>query len=310
VEISPGRRPAFLARLETALEDSLGTGCRAVAYRARGRGALAEFHVQGIGPAIVKVFTDGRGPRVFESQSRLWNAGFRPPAMHTVVRPIAYLPEHRLLLQEKAPGQPLVCMLDERTAAMAAQWAATLHGSRVGAPPPMERYRRNFERFIPDMTALFPDARPRIERLGRAVLGALDSMDPDRLAPVHGDLHPRNLFLATSGRVSAIDLDTFSLHEREFDVAYFMAQAAIAGHYDSGGFRQTLGARRRFLAAYEEAAGRLSGERVALYHGASFLMSLHYELCVLHTGKPIAPTWLEAAERGLLHDRLDLPGEP
>ena len=53
---------------------------------------------------IVKLHRGDRTRAIYEALSRLWEAGFRPPSPYTVVRPVAYIADPGLLVQEKAPG--------------------------------------------------------------------------------------------------------------------------------------------------------------------------------------------------------------
>jgi hypothetical protein len=53
---------------------------------------------------IGKVSKSDRAKTAYESFQIVWKCGLRPPARHTVVEPIAWIPERSLLILEKAPG--------------------------------------------------------------------------------------------------------------------------------------------------------------------------------------------------------------
>ena len=286
--------------------------CRALAFRRKGRKVLIEFELAAVDGivrperCIGKSFADGRGQRILDFQSKVWRAGLRPPAPYTVARPICYIAERSLLLQEKAPGRPVADVLlgDSRAAAAVAArcaaWVAAFQAAPVEPEPSLERVRSGVERYASELAELFLHHARRIERLASCALEALAQGHIAMLAPSHGDLHPENLFVADDGRLTALDLDKFGGQERAADVGYFLAQTAIMGYFRQGSFASTEWPRREFLRAYEEAAGVLCPARLGLYVGLAFLQSLHYELWVFRNGKThILEPWLRNAERGI-----------
>lgn len=62
---------------------------------------------------IVKMHRRDRTRRSYEALSRLWEAGFRPPSPHTVARPVAYITDRGLLVQEKAFGRLILGVILE-----------------------------------------------------------------------------------------------------------------------------------------------------------------------------------------------------
>src|SRR5712691_7744891 len=73
----------------------------------------ADPHEKGNPPLryIVKMHRRGDTLGSFEALSRLWEAGFHPPSPYTVPRPVAYIADQGLLVQEKAPGERLLDIL-------------------------------------------------------------------------------------------------------------------------------------------------------------------------------------------------------
>ncbi len=250
----------------------------------------------------------------YEAMSRLWDAGFRLPSLYTIVRPVAYIADHGLLVQEKAPGKLLLDIILGRgedaadAVGRAARWLGALHTSRVQTHPRQARLGSAVTRFGTELAQLLPTQASRIRRFADHALEELDSPDQSPLVPSHGDFHPKNVFITEAGRVTAIDFDTFGLQEAAADVAYFLAQTAIMGYFRRGSFAVTVQARDCFLQAYESAASPLPHLRLGLYVGMAFLQSLHYELCVFRNEKfAIIEPWLEIAERSVLSGEL-IPG--
>jgi hypothetical protein len=101
-----------------------------------------------------------------------------------------------------------------------------------------------------------------------------------------------NVFVSPE-RVTAIDLDTFGLREREADVGYFLAQTAIFGLH----LRNSLAATHQLRSEFSRECGNVDEERVAAYMAWTLLQSLHYDLCILRIRNESADLMLEAAHR-------------
>ena len=314
--------PPELAALSTILKDHLRLNgrecCRLTGFCRKMGKSILEFSVFPIGsshgdprPYIGKVYRADRGRKGFEALSLAWNAGFRPPSLFTVVRPVAYVPARFLLLQEKAPGRAVADIMFEEirrgrleVAAEAmeqtARWLAAFHSLAVAGNSRLEQIRTNLSRHQRELTEFLPDHAGRIERLCQECLARLQERELMALVPSHGDFHPMNVFVAGDGRVTGIDLDTFGLQERTADVAYFLAETAIMGYHRLGSFDATAPARRHFLRSYCDAWRPVSSERLGLYLALTFLQSLFYDLCILHTGnKAMVEPWLTNSERCL-----------
>ena len=292
--------------------------CELVWFRKKFSNLIAEYEVatqNGGAPTVMlyigRTYKRGRGQANFDGLSRLWHAGFRPPSPFTVVRPIAYIADRGVLLQERAPGRLLAEILFGEPkgagAALAstARWLGTLHTADLEAESRVEKVRAFVARYGRELMESLPGQVQRIERLTARALEGLEDSQLTPFAPSHGDFHSTNIFIADTGRVTAIDLVNFCRQEREADVAYFLAQAAIMGHFRRGSFAATAWARHCFLRAYLQVAPPLSRQRLALYVGIAFLQSLHYELCVYHThNAAIVEPWLYNCGQCLMRGKV------
>jgi streptomycin 6-kinase len=249
---------------------------------------------------IGKTYANEKGERCFETLKLLAAAGMRPPSRYTVAQAVAWLPQRRLLLQEKAPGIQLLASIREQServshqADCAGRWLAALHQMPVTAPEPPE-YSALITRYAAELIQKLPAHQRRISAAAQTISGRLGARS-DTL-PSHGDFHPMNVYLDDSGRVTVIDLDTFSRRERACDVAYFTAQTAIMGYLLWGDFSSTAELRAAFLESYQSAARvSLDPGRLATHTAFAFLQSLHFELAILNTGNTaIVEPWLAAA---------------
>jgi aminoglycoside phosphotransferase (APT) family kinase protein len=240
----------------------------------------------------------------FDSLRMVWAGGMRSPGAFTVVEPVGYVPELKMMIMEKAGGELLWPAIERGSeyalehTEMAAQWLAALHGLPVD-PPMWSEDRSRIERWGSQLKNTLPKEAARIDELLGSILERLTS--EAELVPSHGDFHGGNLFVAAGPRVTVIDLDKFGLREREFDVAYFLAQSACMGFWRSGSFEWTRPFRDRFFAAYEQHSGvALNAERMSVHTAATLLQNLNYDLNVFKTGRvELAPAFLELAETSM-----------
>jgi hypothetical protein len=302
-----------------ALGDAHVESCRVVRLRKKMRKMFFEVEVHGksgVRQYIGKIYGSDRGRNHFEALERLRNVGFCPPSSFTVVHPVAYLDEHCLLLQEKAPGKPLADVLsDGNTAAtkalsQAGLWLATLHSKVVETHARIEKIAANISRYGSELAAVLPRESARLEALMSRALPALLTQGL-KLVPSHGDFHSKNVFITDDGRVTLIDLDTFGQQEPAADVAYFLAQTAIIGYHRHGSFAVSQQHRECFWQCYLSASLPVPLDRLAVHLGITFLQSLHYELCVLHTANfAIVDLWLRTIERFLLDGDTNIVDRP
>ena len=86
---------------------------------------------------------------------------------------------------------------------------------------------------------------------------------------------------------------------------------AIIGYLHQNSFAATERERGCFFRSYSDAAPVLLDDRLAVYLGITFLQSLHYELCVLHTANvAIVEPWLSNVERFLLAGEVTVIDDP
>lgn len=272
---------------------------------ARGKLRKILFEVEEQGPdgprrLIGKVSDSAKALGAFEILKLLWHSGFCPPSRHTVVRPVAWLAERYVLLQEKAPGVQILHSANEAAGARAAEWLTALQRSGI-TPPRTHVSGPDLDRTLRELPAALNGEGARVTRLVEAAIER-SSEPASTLVPSHGDFHPLNVFLAPDGRVTAIDIETFAAREPLADVAYFLSQSAVMGYLANGSFTNTAPMRRAFIDAYSSAANLADSQRVAALAGTSFLQSLHFEHCILRTGNfTMVKPFLDVAERCLLH---------
>jgi Ser/Thr protein kinase RdoA (MazF antagonist) len=185
-------------------------------------------------------------PTTAESQAREWEEARRiwpymQGARFRVAEPLAFLPDLRLMVMERAPGTPLLSHLwsiapAERSAALApaAQWlrhyTEVSEGWQTAAP---EGWRARAARSAE--TQAFADLR----EIETDILAALDALLPAmagtewRVAICHGDFHPNNL-LRDGARLTGIDTGGSARMPVCKDIARFLMHLARRGMIPSG----------------------------------------------------------------------------
>jgi hypothetical protein len=256
---------------------------------------------------VAKVSKTDRRKGTFDILSRLWKAGLRPPSPYTTVEPVAYLPERKLLLQERAPGRPLLELVlaqpeaQADAAAKAARWLIALQNLDIQAAESAD-LACDIDKCCLELGGALAARAGQIRRLNEQVSAGLERAGRD-LLPSHGDFHPLNIYLADTGRVTGIDLDTFGLRRPVADVAYFLAQAALMGYMQKRSFAATATVRDVFLKTYEaEASRHLPRDVLGALMAGAFVRSLHYDVCILKTDRRFDEQWLTAAERCVAGD--------
>ena len=297
-----GAKPAG-ENVETLLEaarEEFGGKWRIVSSHMKLRKTLFEAEFNGR-RVFGKVSKSKRARSTFGSLQKLWQAGMRPPSRYTVTEPLGWIEERSLLLQERAPGSSILDSMQRREdivahARDAAAWVRCLWAMDVDTPVVSFDADQVAQRAA-ELSGAVSD--PRIERMAARACDVL-SLPATAPVPSHGDFHPMNVFVSPD-RVTAIDLDTFSCREREFDVAYFLAQFAIFGLHVYGDFNATRSAREAFL----DSCGPVDEQRLAAHMAWTLLGSLHYDACILKIRSEPVPTVVDAAARLLDYGSLD-----
>lgn len=182
-----------------------------------------------------KIFRDNRGERLFQAmESVASHFESHAKAGLTAPRPLAYLPEWRMLLQTYLPGKTLYELLHLGMArdshiGGAAQSIAALH---AGPIPADTRHLADEEvslvsRAVADLQVAGL-ADPRFETVLGRVASLAGGLSHSCTTPVHRDFYDKQL-LIHGRRIALIDLDTLALGFPEIDVANFLAHLHLRG---------------------------------------------------------------------------------
>jgi hypothetical protein len=225
-----------------------------------------------------KVFRDNRGEVLFQAMESV-AAHFQHCGDPDLIaaRPLAYLPEWRMLLQAHLPGRTLYELLHQGLAEDshligAARTIAVLHAGRM---PLENQYFPSDEvsliaRSVADLQAAGL-VDPRFQAVLARIMGLADSLAPSSAAPVHRDFYDKQL-LIDGHRTALIDLDTLALGFPEIDVANFLAHLHLRRLQEVTGRRLAAAWARLFVQEYRRhSALPLEMGRVRFFMAAAFL---------------------------------------
>jgi hypothetical protein len=222
------------------------------------RHAVAEYSF-GKANVVAKLYSDGdEGRSAHHILRTLRQQGFGASSPYRVPEPIAYLPEHGVLLMGRAQGEALggLEVLDRRAfndgLSQAARWLGALHVSPLRVGPQEDRLRDAFRmsrrlteagRCRPDLEDLFRGAVEELASRGTRVSERKEHVQ------AHGRYHAARVFLAAD-HVTVIGLDRVAVADPMRDVGEFVHrlrwEEAMAGLGD-GAIDQSTSA---FLTEY------------------------------------------------------------
>lgn len=236
-------------------------------------------------PAVVgELFPDERGQYLLALHYGLWREAFGPWAVDRiqVTRPLAYIPEMRMLVRSQVQGRPWETQLaevgGETLARRYAQLLAKLHAARPEAAAHLATRTPASE--LAELTlalsqapALSPAQRTELEALDTGLRRWAAHPPAGAVTPVlvYGDLRFRHI-LGAGPRLTLTSVETLALGDPALDVAYFQARllaANLAGTVDLGAvasFGEEY-ARRRLV-------GTRFWRRVAFYETVAYLRLL------------------------------------
>ncbi|WP_045521868.1 aminoglycoside phosphotransferase family protein [Neobacillus niacini] len=246
---------------------------------------------------IGKVYSDQKkGIESYRFLQYLWNNGLGSDPQYTIVHPIAYLQKWRLMIMSKSPGKTLddwihdPNMNSKQLAFLISEWLTRMHEIPLTEIREATRTRANADmrRFYEDLTERIPKEKSRLKSIYDKFIKNSEKNRTDETVLLHGDFHTKNVFLHEEN-VIAIDFDHHFAGDPAWDVAYLACQIQVSGFFKKGNFDFFQPMIKYFIEKYFDAHPAYDKQsfldRISLYSARSLFESLHYELCVLNTGK-------------------------
>lgn len=250
---------------------------------------------------IGKVYRDERGERLFRLQQALWHDGFGPhaPDRIHVPRPLAYIPEMRMLVQERAAGATLNTLVTapaiRALVCRSAEGLAKLHNlpalfrtedggwqteeSSVLHLPSylLADELANLDRFTNELAQVRPHSAAAVSTLRDALRAWSQRLPPpEAVTPIHRDFYYSQV-LFDGPRLVLIDFDLFALGDPAIDVANFIAHLHFLGLDRLGDLDALAAEASAFMEAYARyrPVDAAFLRRVAFYRAATFFRLLH-----------------------------------
>jgi streptomycin 6-kinase len=222
----------------------------------------------------LKVYRNERGQETWEFLQLMAGKAEAGPRPYDVIRPIAYLTEHRTLAIEEAPGLPLNQLLlragdPVEAVRPAARALAAFHQDDI----PATRHESLADRLeaIRNAATLVewacPGAQDTIRAITAEVTAGLEEAPP---TPIHGDLKPDHLFVA-GRQVVFIDLDSVAFGDPVRDVASLFALIASRAGMRSMPADRARATAAAFVDEYFRHTPSSWGERLPLHCAGAFL---------------------------------------
>ena len=224
--------------------------------------------------SYLKVYRNERGAESWQFLRLMSEKAGGGPQPYDVIRPIAYLSEHRTLVMEEAPGAPLTQLLlragDPAEAVRpVARALAVFHQDHIPATrhESLTDALKTIRKAATLVEWTCPEARDAIQAIMAEVTAGLQEAPP---TPIHGDLKPDHLFVSGQ-QVLFIDLDSVAFGDPVRDVASFFAHLASRAGMRSMPEDRACAAAAAFVEEYFRHAPSSWRKRLPLHSAAAFL---------------------------------------
>jgi hypothetical protein len=243
-------------------------------------GAILRYTIDtGATPNVVfgKVQPGTRGRRTFDIVGGLWDAAKRHPGLIDLPRPLGFVEEMGLLLEEGVRGRPVGGKRDSTVfhgmSNAAAEALAVIHESQVASDEEiriedelarLDRVCEQFKFVLPGGHFLLSDLITHMREHLRK------TTEEDRL-PTHGDMK-YDQFMFHNDHFTLLDFDYFAVAETSYDLGKFCAYAIPSMPHD---WRQPVAAeeaRLLFLRRYRELRPNATLQRFGVYEALQFAL--------------------------------------
>jgi hypothetical protein len=248
-------------------------------HRRRPDGRLvAELEFGPSSRVYAKLYRDTlAGARAHAVHKRLWAHGLGAGPIYRVPEPLAYLPDHGVLLLRAAAGEQLSSLAPSRTldgVRGAARWLAALHASDVELDASEDAAQGVFR--LARRAATATASRPELEEVFRGLLEILAERyeavaGRAELAPTHGRFSAEHVFIAPEA-VTVVDLDRAALADPAKDVGELLHRV-----------RWGAGKRGRLTEAIDEAGEAYVREYLGSSRFSLATLEYHWSFSVVWT---------------------------
>ena len=239
-------------------------------------GAILRYTIHtGAGPITIygKVQPGDRGMRTHRIVGGLWQAAkqFDYEGLISLPRPLGYVEELGLLLEEAIPGKPVggnrMNVEFGYAAYAAAEAAAVIHESLVPTDGHLFRIEAELgrlDRVMQQFAQVHPKAHFLLSDLVAHMRDHVRATEEEDLLPTHGDLK-YDQFIHHNGKLTLLDFDYFALAETSYDLGKFCAYLVPSMPRDWEESMAVEEMRVLFLRRYQELRPYATLQRFAIY---------------------------------------------
>ena len=242
-----------------------------------------------------KVQPGQRGLRTFRLEETLWRAAMQSNGLLRIPRPLAFVSELGILLEDAVPGQPVKGDRASRefqgVGLAAADALAVIHetGQEADERIYIERELDRLDSVAEQFIYVDPKAHFLLSELLVHMRDRLERTYDEEVLPTHADMK-YDQFMYDDGTYSLIDFDYFALAETSYDLAKFCAYVIPSA---PGGWEDSVSAeavRRSFLNRYRELRPHATLDRFQIYEALILALRAMTMMWSQHRG------WEHAAE--------------
>ena len=245
-----------------------------------------------------KVQPGNRGLRTFNIVNALWAAAARYPGYLHLPRPLGFVPEIGLLLEEGVRGRPVAGRRTSAQFAMtgtaAAEALAVIHesgvevNSRIDLDLELDRLDHVAEQF----TYVLPGGHFLLRDLVAHMRDRIRKTDGEEVLATHGDLK-YDQFMFHNDTFTLLDFDYFAMAETSYDLGKFCAYLFPSSPHDWTDTTAAEAIRADFIRRYRELRPHATLQRFGVYEALQFALRAMAFMWAQTTGwEQIAETFL------------------
>ena len=278
----PVRMAAVLLGQNDDLKPILATSRRLGIERVRYTpevGAILRYTLDMPGSPVIygKVQPGTRGLRTHRAVEELWRAAATYPGLIHLPRPLGFVEEMGLLLEEGMRGKPVSGNRNSTefmlAAIAAAEAAAVIHESGVEADEriDLEAELARLERVAEQFTYVLPGGYFLLKDLIAHMRDRVRKTDEEDVLPTHGDLK-YDQFVYHNDQFTLLDFDYFAMAETSYDLGKYCAYIIPSSPKDWTHTVAAEEARHLFIRRYRELRPNATLQRFGVYEALQFAL--------------------------------------
>ena len=241
-------------------------------------GAILRYTIDvGSTPIVVygKVQPGRRGLRTNTIVEGLWRASANYPGYLNLPRPLGYVEEMGMLIEEGIRGKPVGSSRTSTEFALvsepAAEALAVIHESRVENDEriTIEAELARLDKVAEKFAYVHPDGHFLLKDLITHMRERVQKTDEEEWLPTHGDLK-YDQFMVHNDTFTLLDFDYYATAETSYDLGKFCAYLVPSRPQDWRDSVAVEDARLRFIQRYRELRPHATLQRFAVYEALQF----------------------------------------